>query len=209
VKERKSKVFHQFRQPLILAALGLFFTITLPGMFFTTGNIVSVLYAVSLYGLMICGAMFPVLVGGIDRTVGAVAAMSGAVCGTIMVNNNYSNASVVIGILAALGVGLLSGFIHGVIVANLDIPAFLLTLATSQVIYGIVQTITGNKLIVIMKPDLFTKIGTMRILGIPLPVYILLACFSACFSFSTRRPTGAGSTVWAATGRPPSFREPM
>jgi ribose/xylose/arabinose/galactoside ABC-type transport system permease subunit len=174
-----TKLLHRFRQPLVLAALGLFFTLTLPGLFFTRANLISILYQVALYGIMICGAMFPVLVGGIDRTVGGVAAMGGAVCVTIIVNNGYSTPSVVIGVLAALGIGLLSGLIHGIIIANLEIPAFLLTLATSQVIYGIVQTITGNRLIVIMRPEIFTGIGTMRIFGAPLPVYVLIACFCA------------------------------
>jgi ribose/xylose/arabinose/galactoside ABC-type transport system permease subunit len=187
-----------------LAALGSFFTVMLPGLFLTRANLISVLYQVSLYGIMICGAMFPVLVGGIDRTVSAVAAVAGAVCGAIIAANGYSTQSAFIGIAAALGVGLLSGLIHGVIVANLEIPAFLLTLATSQVIYGIVQTITGNQLIVIMKPEVFTSIGMMRVFGAPMPVYILLTCFCAMFFLLSK--TTYGRRIYSVGGNRESSR---
>ncbi len=176
-----AQLLYKYRQLLILAALCIFFAAALPGMFFTMSNFRSILYSMSLYGLMICGATFPVLLGGIDRTVGAVAALSGAICCMIIVNSGYTNQGVVLGILAGVGVGMLSGIIHGVIVAHFDIPAFLLTLATSQVIYGLVQVTTGKELIVVMKPALFTDIGAKRILEIPVPVYVLLICFIVAY----------------------------
>lgn len=172
---------YKFRQVLILLALCIFFAFMLPGTFLVPNNFRSILYSISLIGLMICGATFPVLVGGIDRTVSAVAAISGAVCCTIIVNSNYTDTGVIIGMIAGIGIGVISGLVHGLIVAHLDIPAFLLTLATSQVIYGFVQTITGNKLIVVMEPELFTKIGAARILEIPIPIYIMIACFTAAY----------------------------
>lgn len=172
---------YKFRQVLILLALCIFFAFMLPGTFLVPNNFRSILYSISLIGLMICGATFPVLVGGIDRTVSAVAAISGAVCCTIIVNSNYTDTGVIIGMIAGIGIGVISGLVHGLIVAHLDIPAFLLTLATSQVIYGFVQTITGNKLIVVMEPELFTKIGSARILEIPIPIYIMIACFTAAY----------------------------
>lgn len=54
---------------LVLAVLCLFLTITTKGKFFTYSNFVSIMYSISLTGIMICGATFPVLLGGIDRTV--------------------------------------------------------------------------------------------------------------------------------------------
>ncbi len=167
----------RFRQLIILGVLCLFFAVALPGLFFTANNFRSILYSMSLYGLMICGATFPVLLGGIDRTVGAVAAFSGAVCCMIIVDNGHSNTAVILGVLAGIGVGMLCGIVHGIIVAKFEIPAFLLTLATSQVIYGLVQIVTGKQLIIVMEPDLFTSIGSKRLFEIPIPVYVLGVCF--------------------------------
>ena len=129
-----AQLLYKYRQLLILAALCIFFAAALPGMFFTMSNFRSILYSMSLYGLMICGATFPVLLGGIDRTVGAVAALSGAICCMIIVNSGYTNQGVVLGILAGVGVGMLSGIIHGVIVAHFTAtPYFFVASAESMV----------------------------------------------------------------------------
>lgn len=204
--DRKSfpKMLYRFRQPIILFALCTFFTVQKPGMFLTVGNFTNILYAISLYGLMICGAMLPVLVGGIDRTVSGVAALSGTVCCVIIQNSGYTNQSVFIGVLAGICVGAVSGLLHGLIVANLDIPAFLLTLATSQILYGLVRTITQNTLIVLMKPASFNFIGLGRILEIPFPIFILLACFA--FSFILLNKTTYGRRLYSVGGNRQSSR---
>ena len=183
-------LIYRFRQLIILIVLCIFFTIRVPGTFLTAANFRSVLYSVSLYGIMICGAMFPILLGGIDRTVGAVAAMSGAVCCMNIVQANFTNASVFIGLFAGVGVGMLIGAIHGIIVALLDIPAFLLTLATSEVIYGLIQVFTGKDLIVVMKPKLFTAIGMNSIFSVPIPVFVLLGCFIISYVILNRTTYG-------------------
>ena len=71
------------RQPVMLALLCLVFAALLPGKFLTVGNFINILYAISLQGIMICGATFPVLLAGIDRTVSGSAALSGAVAVTM------------------------------------------------------------------------------------------------------------------------------
>ncbi|MBO5503359.1 MAG: ABC transporter permease [Lachnospiraceae bacterium] len=163
---------------LVLLVLVIFFTIMKPGTFFTYRNFVSIMYSVSLIAIMICGAMFPVLLGGIDRTVSGNAAIAGAVmCSLISKQFNYSNGGAVIAILCALCAGLLSGLFHGTVMSRFAIPAFLLTLATNEVLYGIVQTITGNQLINNLNCGLTNYIGMQRWLGIPIPVYVLALCF--------------------------------
>ena len=162
---------------IVLLVMMAFFTIMRPR-FFTYGNFVNIMYAVTLIAIMICGAMFAVLLGGIDRTVSGNAALSGAImCVLISQKFNYSNGGAVIAILIALGGGLLSGLFHGLIMSRFKIPAFLLTLSTNEVLYGIVQIITGNQLINNLNCELTNYIGSTRWLGIPVPVYVLLLCF--------------------------------
>lgn len=165
------------RQVLILALMCLVFTIMLPGKFLTIGNFRNILYAISLQGIMICGATFPVLLAGIDRTVSGSAALSGAVCCTVIVRSGFSTVGIVLGALLGIGVGLLSGLFHGIVLSRFNIPAFLLTLATSEILYGLVQTVTGNQLINVMRADPFNFVGNSWLLGVPIPVYVLLICF--------------------------------
>jgi len=161
----------------MLALLCLVFAALLPGKFLTVGNFINILYAISLQGIMICGATFPVLISGIDRTVSGSAALAGAVCCTTIVSHGFSVGGTLLGVLMGIGVGLLSGAFHGLVLSRFNIPAFLLTLATSEILYGLVQTVTGNQLINVMNAKLFNLVGSSRPLGVPVPVYILLACF--------------------------------
>ncbi|MDO4548547.1 MAG: ABC transporter permease [Clostridia bacterium] len=189
---------YAYRQIVILLALCMIFAILLPGTFLSAGNFVNILYAISLQGIMICGATFPVLIAGIDRTVSGSAALSGAVCCTIILNSGFSDQGIIMGVLAGLGVGLLSGLFHGLVLMRFDIPAFLLTLATSEILYGLVQSVTGNQLINVMRADKFTTIGTLRVMGVPVTVFILAACF--IFTYIILNKTVYGRHLYCVGG---------
>lgn len=192
---------------IVLVAMCAFLTFTTRGRFFTYNNFVSIMYSISLIGIMICGATFAVLLGGIDRTVSGNAAVCGAMAATIVVRLQQtladgsvvqSNTSAILALLAGLACGLASGFFHGLVLSRFAIPAFLLTLATNEVLYGIVQFITGNQLINVMRCDLMNWIGQSRVLGIPIPVYILAICFVICYIVLNH--TVYGRQVYATGG---------
>lgn len=183
---------------LVLLAICLIFAALLPGKFLTAGNFRNILYAISLHGIMICGATFPVLLGGIDRTVSGSAALAGAACCTIIVRSGFSVYGVILGALAGIGMGLVSGLFHGLVLSRFRIPAFLLTLATSEVLYGLVQTVTGNQLINVMRAPAFNWVGTARILEVPVPVYILLLCF--LFTYIVLNHTVYGRYLYCVGG---------
>ena len=189
---------YKFRQLIILIVMCVIFTIALPGKFLAAGNFVNILYAISLQGIMICGATFPVLLAGIDRTVSGTAALAGAMCCTTIVNGGFTPTSVFLGVVLGLGIGMLSGLFHGLVLSRFDIPAFLLTLATSEILYGLVQTVTHNQLINVMKADAFKWIGGARPLGIPMPVYILALCF--LFTYIMLNKTVYGRHLYCVGG---------
>ncbi len=198
MNNHKTKKLYEFRQVAILVVVCIIFTILLPGVFLTLSNIRSILYSVSLTGIMICGATFAVMLGGIDRTVSGNAAVAGACCCSLLLANNGSPSGTVLAIAAGLACGLVSGLFHGLVLSRFDIPAFLMTLATNQVLYGIVQYITGNKLINVMNAKTFNTIGSARLLGIPVPVYILLVCFA--FSYIVMNHTVYGRNLYSVGG---------
>ena len=193
---------YRFRQLVILIFLMLFFTIALPGKFLATGNFVNILYAISLQGIMICGATFPVLLAGIDRTVSGTAALAGAICCTTIVRTGYSPEGMLLGAVLGLIVGAVSGLFHGLVLSRFKIPAFLLTLATSEILYGMVQTVTSNQLISVTKATAFNWVGSSRFLGAPIPVFILLACF--LFSYIVLNKTSYGRKLYCVGGNPES-----
>ena len=166
---------------IVLVLLCIFLTLSTKGRFFTYSNFVSILYSISLTGIMICGAVFPVLLGGIDRTVSGNAAVCGAMAATVALYFNQTTMGAVLALLCGTACGMISGLFHGIVLSRFAIPAFLLTLATNEVLYGIGQFITGNQLINVLYCEVMNQIGQSRFLGIPIPVYILLVCFAVCY----------------------------
>lgn len=191
---------YRFRQLIILGFLMLFFAIRLPGKFLTYSNFVNILYAISLQGIMICGATFPVLLAGIDRTVSGTAALAGAVCCTTILRTGFTNSGIILGVILGLLIGGASGLFHGLVLSRFRIPAFLLTLATSEILYGLVQTVTRNQLISVTKAKAFNWVGSSRFLGAPVPVFILLACF--IFTYIVLNKTVYGRHLYCVGGNP-------
>ena len=170
----------RFRQVISLLLLCALFAILLPGTFLSPDNLRSVLFSISIQGIMVCGAVFPVLVGGIDRTVSGVAALGAAVCCALVSTGGFTPQSIVLGLALGLLLGAFSGFLHGMVLARFNIPAFLLTLVTSQILYGLVQTITGNQAIDVKDAKGFGLLGG-HLLTIPVPVFFLFICLGVCY----------------------------
>ena len=201
MKKRKAAIRKQRfsdSRIIVLIFMCIFLTLMTKGKFFTYNNFVSLLYSISLTGIMICGATFPVLLGGIDRTVSGNAAVCGAMAATVALQFNQTSLGAVIALLCGTACGMLSGFFHGIVLSRFAIPAFLLTLATNEVLYGIVQFITGNQLINVLNCELMNWIGQSRFLGIPIPVYVLLICFLACYLILNH--TVYGRQIYAVGG---------
>ncbi len=185
------------QKPLILIGLMVVLTIIQPGVFLTGSNFMSIFLAISIYGVMVCGTIFPILLGGIDLSVGAVAAMSGACVVLTVIHFGYSTTGVILGVLLGLASGMIAGLVHGVLVAKFNVPAFLITLASQNIIYGIAQLLTGNQVINCLKPASFTFIGG-RLLGIPFSIYILTVVALVCYFILNH--TTFGRKIYAVGG---------
>ena len=182
----------------ILVAVMLILTVLNPGIFLTLNNMKSILLAISIYGIMLCGAIFPILMGGIDLSVGAVAASAGAFTVTWIVNHGETDLSVVVGVLGGLAIGALAGIFHSIIITRFAVPAFLVTLATQNIIYGIAQLFTNNNVIPCMDPPSFAFLGGGVLLGIPFSIYIMIAM--AVISHILLTKTVFGRYVYAVGG---------
>lgn len=125
----------------IVAALVLGLTIHDAGAFWTTGNIANVLTAVVVLGLVSVGQNVVVLTGGIDLAVGSTATLTGLL--TAIFIDGYPIRVVPV-ILAVLVIGALIGVAHGLLVARVKLPPFVVTLATFFVLQGVAFMITSS-----------------------------------------------------------------
>lgn len=166
--------------------------------FFSFFNMMNILLSVSVYGIMICGSIFPLLVGGMDLSIGSVAAFSAIAGARVMIASGFSLAGILSGIFIAMLVGGLIGLLNGIMSYYFEVPALLATISTQYIFYAVAQLITENRTVSCGNSDIFEFIGSGTILGIPFPVYILI--FLAAFIYFVLNKTVFGRQVYAVGG---------
>ena len=190
--------------PAIIAVLVLVMGIWKPGMFLTASNLNSILLSVCIYGVMMCGTIFPLLNGGIDLSIGSIAALSGCTMVLVTMSGGYTPGATLCGILAGAVIGAVCGTANGLISSLFGIPAFIVTLAMKNVVLGIAQHITGQKTITCLDSKLMNWLGTGRILGIQFPVFFFLVLL--VFIWWVLKYTSFGKYAYAAGGNAKAAR---
>lgn len=146
--------------------------------FLTPRNILNIMRQVSYTGLIALGMTFVITAGGIDLSVGSLAAIAGSIGMVAMNRAAEAGASPGIGVLAAaivmIAISAAGGFVNGLLVAKAGIAPFIVTLGT-MAIYRSLSLYMGEAGEFRSSNQLFGDIGSGEILGIPVPVLILLA----------------------------------
>ena len=146
----------QYGIMIMLVAVYLLFAFITDGKNLTPMNINNLIMQNGYVVILAVGMLLCVLTGNVDLGVGSVVASCGAVAGTLIVDLHLSTP---VAMLGALAVGLLFGVFVGFFVAYLDIPPFIVTLATMLMgrglCYVILQAQTKGPL-----PEAYNWIGT-------------------------------------------------
>lgn len=163
------------QRALILVAICIIMLIFEPR-FFTGSNFISIMLAISIYGIMACGMLFPVLVGGIDLAIGSSAALSGAIITFYSMDHGSTDLSFIVGFIIAMAVCVVIGAVHGLLVMKISIPAFVVTLATKYFLLGVIMIYTGNTYTNITdKSSILYKFSTTWLFDlVPVPVVVLI-----------------------------------
>lgn len=139
--------------------------------FLTTGNLLNVILAASVTALLGAGQTYVIILAEIDLSVGAVMGLSG-----VMTAMTLRDHGVVVGLLVGLLVGAVAGLVNGLLVTKANMPSFIATLATLSVLAGLTLQFTqGNP--VAVNSDAFVAIGQAKPLGVPAPIWIMVAAF--------------------------------
>jgi simple sugar transport system permease protein len=173
---RPRPLAHFFTRPQVIALAAVllvnwalfpgFFTITWQdGRFF--GSLIDVLNRGAPVAILAIGMTMVIATKGVDLSVGAVMAISGATAATLVSNGIPAPVAV----LAALGTGLLCGLWNGILVTLLDIQPIIATLVLMVAGRGLAQLITEGYIVTFSDP-LLIFIGTGSFLGLPMPVVI-------------------------------------
>ncbi len=122
-----------------------FFAIFGGGQFLSAGGAASWLNVAAELGIIAIPVGLLMIAGELDLSVGSVLASSSM---TVAIVSGHWGAPVFVGILAALLLGLVVGFLNGLLVTRTNVPSFIVTLATlfglSGLTLGLSRVITGT-----------------------------------------------------------------
>ncbi len=193
---------------VVLAALFIYFSIA-SQYFLNQENLVNILQNVAVVGIIACPATLLLISGQFDLSVGsgvgfagmlmAVAALApgtGGVDLPFAMNLTVPSAFVV----AVLGT-LMIGVINAIMVTVVGINPLITTLGTLAIFRGLTKVLGEGQTIRI---EGFGELGVLRIFGIPLPVYLFIAC--VIISWLILRYTVYGRSLYAIGANPSAAR---
>jgi erythritol transport system permease protein len=179
--------------------------------FLTAANLTILVKHVAINAILAVGMTFVILSGGIDLSVGSVAGLAGIVAGGLIHSGLvlrsfgvvvYFHTWLVIAI--ALLAGAVVGAVNGLLIAQLRVAPFIATLGSLYVARGAALLISNGATFPNLtgKPGLgntgFLSLGTGSFLGLPVPIWLMIA-FAAAGMFVAER-TPFGRRVYAVGG---------
>jgi ribose transport system permease protein len=111
--------------------------------FFTERNLVAVLITASVVSVLAVGQFTVIVTGGIDLSVGSVAALSSVIAAMLMSDGQ----PFVVAALAALAVAAFIGLVNGTLVVHARITPFIVTLAMLSVARGLAYIVQHERLV--------------------------------------------------------------
>jgi galactofuranose transport system permease protein len=167
---------------------------------FDSVTITSVLSFNAQFGLIALGMTFVIMTGGIDLSVGGIAALSSVVAALSSSHGFYY------ALIAAILAGMLVGLINGFVVAWFQLPPFITTLATLYITHGTAERLINDAdHILLDQHSDFNTIGNTSfsfggLFSPPLPFSIVLLVVAFVIGTFVLRYTRFGRNVLAIGG---------
>jgi ribose/xylose/arabinose/galactoside ABC-type transport system permease subunit len=183
---------------IVLAALVVINVIAFPGFVSISvrdghlvGSIIDILRNGSPTLLIAIGMTLVIATRGIDLSVGAVCAISGAVASAIILGSSEpdSPAVVAVAVITALVLAVVLGLWNGLLVTVIGIQPIVATLILMTAGRGIAMLITEGQILTVSSSP-FKSIGTGYVFGIPVPVIIAALVLLAAILITRRTALG-------------------
>ncbi len=149
--------------------------------FATLDNAMNVLTRTAFIGIIAVGMCFVIISGGIDLSVGSMAALIAG--GVILLMNALGGHAlapwlvVVLGAAFAVALGALFGLAHGLLITRGRIEPFIVTLGTLGIFRACLTYLSNGGAITLDNTlaDAYAPVYYAAVLGIPVPVWVFLA----------------------------------
>ncbi|NLI22250.1 MAG: galactose/methyl galactoside ABC transporter permease MglC [Clostridiales bacterium] len=180
--------------------------------FIDTETFINIIQQSSTRLIIAMGMSFVIIgTGGVDLSACRVVGMTAVISASMLQNSDYSRLffpnlpqlPVILPFLLAVFVALLFGLLNGFIVAKLNVPPFIATLATMVIVYG------ANSIYFNMPPNNsqpigglredFTYLGTGEVYGF-IPIIVIIALVVCIAVWFLQNKTVFGKNVYAIGG---------
>jgi ribose transport system permease protein len=172
--------------------------------FLTVDNGWNILRQISVNLCLSVGMTLVIISGGIDLSVGAILGLAGAIAAGLLKNGLVLAAfgvrlefTVFGAIVAGIVVGAAAGWFNGFAITRFQLPPFVATLGMLSIARGLTMLWTGGFPVTSLGSG-FGFLGTGAFLGMPMPVWIMIA-LTVLFVVVTR-PTRFGRHLYAVGG---------
>lgn len=156
-------------------------------------NLSSFLGYNAMFVVISVGMCLVIMTGGIDLSVGTVAALSSVVAALL------SPYGLAVALPGGVGAGLLAGALNAAMIAALRLPPFMATLATMLAAKGIALRMSDNRAVPVDWSSDFTALGMNKVANL-LPWTILVALVVVVIAWVIVERTSLGRTVLAIGG---------
>ncbi|RAS38982.1 ABC transporter permease [Paraburkholderia bryophila] len=181
-----------------LILLLVFFSFASPA-FMQIDNILGILQATAVNGVLAIACTFIIITGGIDLSVGTLMTFTAVICGVFL---TYWHLPMWTGVLAAIGAGAVCGTISGTLIAKMKIPPFIATLGMMLLLKGLSLVVSADKPIYFTDTENFYLISQDSLIAnvlpnLPVPNGVLILFFLAIVSSLTLKRTALGRYTFA------------
>jgi len=195
---RISGAFHRLLAFSGLIALVVVFSLASPN-FMQTQNVLAILQATSVNGVLAIAATLVIITGGIDLSVGTLMTFCAVITGVVLTNLGMP---LPLGIAASILAGTGCGLVSGVIIAKLKVPPFIATLGMMLILKGLSLVISGTKPIYFNDTPGFNQIALGSAVGsifpaVPVPNGVLVLFLVAGLAAFVLSKTALGRYTFA------------
>jgi ribose transport system permease protein len=183
---------------LSLILLFIFFGSVSPS-FAQMDNLLAIMQATAVVGVLAISATFVIITGGIDLSAGTLMTFTAVMCGVFL---TFWHFPMWVGVLAAIGAGALCGAISGILIAKLKIPPFIATLGMMWAVKGLSLVVSGVKPIYFNDTPNFYMISQDSLIGdilpgVPVPNGVLILFVLAILAAIVLNRTALGRYTFA------------
>ncbi|OJX43777.1 MAG: ABC transporter permease [Chloroflexi bacterium 44-23] len=149
-------ILHDYGMYIAFVVIVVFFSIATKGLFISSRNIGNLVNAMSYIAVMAVGMTLVIVIRHIDLSVGFLAGTLGAVAA---ISLKYWQLPVGLTIPIVLALGIIAGLVTAFLVARMNIPAFVATLAGWLFYHGLLQLVTRKTGTIIINDPIFNAFG--------------------------------------------------